>query len=48
MSRKISDGKVLAHFGLKPKVLARSFTDLSVWVVSAPQAHSIVSNVNFC
>ena len=32
MSRKISDGKVLAHFGLKPKVLPRSFIDLSVWV----------------
>jgi hypothetical protein len=29
---KISDCKVLAHFGFKSKVLPRFLTDLSVWV----------------
>jgi hypothetical protein len=42
----IKDGKVLAHLGLKSKVLPGPLTDLSAWVFSAPQAHSRVSNIN--
>jgi hypothetical protein len=41
------DGKVLVHLVLQSKVLAESLTDLSAWWVSAPQAHSRVSNINF-
>jgi len=44
---KIPDGNVFAHLGFKSKVLPRTLTDLSAWWVSAPQAHSRVSNVNF-
>ena len=43
----IKDGKVLAHFVLRLKVLPGSLTDLSAKWDNAPQAHSKVSNINF-
>jgi uncharacterized membrane-anchored protein len=43
----IKDGKVLVHLGFRSKVLPGPLTDISAWWVSAPQAHSRVSNINF-
>jgi hypothetical protein len=40
LEKYIKDGKVLAHFGFKSKMLPGSLTDLSAWVAfctSSPQ-----------
>ena len=44
---KIPNGKVLAHLGFKSKVFPGPLIDISAWWVSAHQAHSRVSNINF-
>ena len=43
----IKDDKVLDLLWFMSKVLPGPLTDLSAWVVSAPKAHSRVSNINF-